>query len=461
MNKKKTVDFTTGSPTKHILTFFWPLLMTSTLQQLYNFVDVLIVGKGLGDNALAAVGNMGALFFLIVGFSFGLANGFGVLIAQSFGAKDMDQLRHRLAGTIKLSVYISVFLTVFSTVLLPFALRMMKTDSILMQDCLIYGYIVLGGIATSIFYNVCASVLRALGDSRTPLKAIVIASVTNLALDILFIFVLGTGVEGAAIATVFSQLLSGFICFRRLRRIDIIRLSKEDFNNDRKVYTELFANGLPMAFMNSITAIGCMVVQHHVNSYGVDYTTAYSECSKYLNLFMNPACTAGNAMSSFTSQNYGAKKYTRIKEGLRVCLIISFINYLALGSLMVFFPRFLAKILLSGEKPIELACQYLPICGIAIIAVDCLFVFRNAVQGMGHPLPTMWSGFLEMFLRIAVISIFMGTLGFRAAAYAEISAWAGALALNLIAYFRILIPKLRKSHPAVHSPVFVKSPGLR
>ncbi len=451
MNEKKVVDFTKGSPSKHIMYFFWPLLLTSTLQQLYNFVDVLIVGKGLGDNALASVGNMGSLFFLIVGFSFGLANGFGVLIAQSFGAKDMNQLRHRLAGTIQLSIIISIFLTVFSTVSLGFALKMMKTDEALMSNCLKYGYIVFGGISTSIAYNVCASILRALGDSRTPLKAIIISSVTNLSLDAFLIFVLHTGVEGAAIATVLSQLISGIICFRRLRKIDIIKLSRSDFKNDKKIYLDLFANGLPMAFMNSITAIGCMVVQHHVNSYGVDYTTAYSACSKYINLFMNPACTAGNAMSSYTSQNYGAKKYTRIKDGLKVCLTISFVTYILLGSVMVLFPRTLAKILVSGETPIKLVCEYLPLCGVSIIAVDCLFVFRNAVQGMGHPLPTLWSGVIEMVLRIVVISLLIGRLGFRATAIAEISAWFGALAINMVAFCRILIPKLRKSYASANN----------
>lgn len=440
MNDKKVIDFTTGNPTKHILNFYWPLLLTSMLQQLYNFVDVMIVGKGLGDDAFASVGNMSSLFFLIVGFSFGLANGFGVPIAQSFGAKDIKQLRHRLAGTVQLAIILAIILTTFSTTALPFLLRLMKTDPSLMENCLKYGYIVFGGISTSICYNVSAATLRALGDSKTPLRAIIFSSFVNLGLDSFFIFVLHMGVESAAIATVVSQVLSSIICLRRLSQIEMIKLEKSDFKNDHKVYIALFSNGLPMAFMNSITAIGCMVVQHYINDLGTDYTTAYSACSKYLNLFMCPASTAGNAMSAYTSQNYGAKEYDRILKGLKVCLTISLFTYLTLGSVMTFCPRFLAKLLIQGETPIRLVCDYLPICGMTIIAVDCLFVIRSAVQGMGHPVPPMWSGVLEMALRIGVITIFIKTLGFRAAAFAEVAAWTGALIVNVIAFGKILLP---------------------
>lgn len=444
MNDKKVIDFTTGSPAKHILHFYWPLLMTSALQQLYNFVDVMIVGKGLGDNAFASVGNMSSIFFLIVGFSFGLANGFGVLIAQSFGAKDIKQLKHRLAGTIQLALLLAVILTTFSIFALPYLLRLMNTDSTLMKDCLKYGYIVFGGISMTICYNVSSAILRALGDSKTPLRAIMISSVVNLSLDSFFIFVLHMGVESAAIATVVSQLISSFICVTRLRSIEMIRLEKSDFKNERKIYFDLFSNGLPMAFMNSITAIGCMVVQHNINELGTDYTTAYSACSKYLNLFMVPASTAGNAMSAYTSQNYGAKEYRRIWSGLKVCLTISFVTYVVFGSIMIFFPKMLANLLIQGDAPVALVCKFLPICGICIIAVDCLFVIRSCVQGMGFPGLPMWSGVLEMVLRIAVISLLIGKLGIRAAAFAEVSAWTGALIVNVIAFCRILLPKLKK-----------------
>lgn len=441
--KKQVIDFTKGSPFKLIITFYWPLLLTSMLQQFYNFADTWIVGKGLGDNALAAVGNMGSLFFLIVGFSFGLANGFGVLIAQSFGAKDENTLKHRLAGVIELGIILALVLSVFSVVFLPYALRLLRTDALIIGDSLKYGYIVFGGLSAGICYNISASVLRALGDSKTPLKAIIVSSVLNLTLDSLFIFVLHTGVEGAAIATLCSQVISSIICIGRLRKIPVIKLKREHFKNEARIFIELLKNGLPMAFMNSITAVGCMVVQYFVNGFGVVYTAASAACSKYLNLFMNPASTAGSAMSAYTSQNYGAGKYRRIKDGLIVCVGISAVSYLALGSLMVFMPRQLGEILLSGSDQIALVTDFLPRCGLMLIFVDVLFVVRSGVQGMGKPMLPMVSGILEMILRIVVISYFIGRLGFRATAYAEISAWIGALAINAYAFYAALAPLLR------------------
>ena len=189
---KKEIDFTTGSSFKLIMAFYWPLLMTSMLQQFYNFADTWIVGKGLGDDQLAAVGNMGSLFFLIIGFSFGLANGFGVLVAQSYGAKDMEKLRARLAGIVKLGAMLSVVLTAFSVIFLPHALRILRTDEVIMSDSLKYGYIVFGGLSAGICYNISAAILRSLGDSRTPLKAIIVSSILNLGLNSFFIFLLHT-----------------------------------------------------------------------------------------------------------------------------------------------------------------------------------------------------------------------------------------------------------------------------
>ncbi len=427
-------DFTTGNIRKQILAFYMPLLMTTMLQQVYNYVDTLIVGKGLGDNALAAVGNMGSLFFLIVGFSLGLANGFGVLIAQSYGAKNLTELRKRLAAVIRLTMVLTVVLTAFSVLMLPTALRLLRTDEVIMADCLKYGYFVFGGIFSAVLYNIAASVLRSLGDSKTPLRAIVVSSVVNIVLDCLFIFVLHTGVEGAAIATVLSQVVSAGFCLRKLAGMEMIRLTKSDFEHDFRLDGLLLKNGLPMAFMNSITAIGCMAVQAVVNGFGVDYTSAYAVCSKYINLFMNPACTSGLAMSAFTGQNYGAERYDRIREGLKVCLMISFVSYLIFGSIMVFGYRQLADFMLKGERPIGLAGQYFPVAGMMLICVDLLFVFRSAVQGMGYPMIPMLSGVAEMVLRIGIILLLMNRLGFVATALAEASAWVGALLINMAAY---------------------------
>ena len=322
----------------------------------------------------------------------------------------------------------------------------MRTDPSIMGESLTYGYIIFGGLVFTISYNLCAAILRALGDSRTPLRAIIVASVLNLGLDCLFIFVLRFGVAGAAVATVFSQLVSTVICFRRILSLEIddaAKLKKENLRNPRSLYVNLLKNGIPMAFMNSITAIGCMVVQYFVNGFGVACTAAYSACTKYLNLFMQPACTAGHTIASFAGQNSGAGRYDRVQKGLNVCLVIAFFTFAVLGSLMMFRPEWLASIILNDAASIDYAVRFLPICGSMIWAVDALFVFRSALQGIGNPMVPMASGILEMLLRIGIILIFSGSLGFIATAFAEIGAWTGALLLNVIAFHIRLRKKKR------------------
>lgn len=430
----KTQDLSQGNVTRIIISFYVPMFFTNLLQQIYSFADTAIVGNGLGDNALASVGNMGSLHFLIIGFSVGLGNGFAILIARYFGAKDYDRLRHCFGALINLSVLIIVVLTVFSIVFLREALVIINTDEIIIEDSLRYGYIVYGGLCVTIAYNVSAAVLRALGDSKTPLYAIIVSTVANIVLDYIFIFSFKTGVEGAAIATIIAQLISAVMCIYRISQIDILRLAREDFKNDIMMYNNLLKNGVPMAFMNSLTAIGCMVVQSFVNDFGVSHTAAYSTCSRYNNMFMQPACTTSNTISAFAGQNCGAGKYDRIKKGIFVCIGIVGVSYMLLGSIMFFFPRFLASLLLKGDEAIEIASQFLRICGVALIFVDLLFVFRGAVQGMGYAVVPMLSGMLEMVLRISVIILLSKSFGFIATAYAEVVAWTGALMFNAVGF---------------------------
>ena len=449
---KGTTDFTEGKVTGQILRFFFPLLITNALQQLYSFADTAIVGKGLGDDPLAAVGNMGSLCFLIVGFSMGLSNGFSILIAQNFGEKDMGKLRRTLAASIQLAVVITVVLTLFSVVFLGDILRFMNTPDEIFADSLSYGRIIFGGLFATIGYNMSAGILRSLGDSKTPLKAIVVSSLMNIILNSVFIFIFKWGVDGAAYATIISQVASGAVCLNKLRKIDFLRLSRKDITFDLAMYGILLKNGIPMALMNSITAIGCIAVQYFVNGLGKVFTSACAACSRYLNMFMQPAATAGVTMSAYTSQNYGAKRFDRINSGLRVCLGIAAAAYLILGSVMTFMPRQLASLILNGEEQIGYAVQFLPMCGVMLFAVDLLFVIRNGVQGMGFPFVPMLSGIAEMILRTGAIILLIKPMGFRATAAAEIFAWTGALLINTLAYLAIFSRERRKySAKAEHS----------
>ncbi len=441
----RTNDLTKGNVTKVMLSFFFPMLFTNLFQQLYTFVDTAIVGKGIGDHALGAVGNMSAFMFLIIGFLQGITNGFSVIIAQAFGAKDISALRKTIAASIKLSVSLALILTAISLISLKGALHIMQTDAAIFNDSLTYGYIMFGGMLVTMAYNLCAGILRAMGDSKTPFFAIMIASVVNIVLDCLFIFVLKTGVGGAAVATILAQLVSVVVCTMRLCKTEEVQLTCGNFKNDYRLFGVLLKNGIPMACMNSITAVGCIIVQSYVNALGVVYTCAYSACSKFVNLFMLPTVTGGFVVSAFTGQNDGAKQYARIRDGVRVGIMIGLVSYLLLGSILMLFPEYLVQILLTGNEPIELACSYLRVSGSMFWIINFMFVYRNAVQGMGKPLLPMISGVVEMVMRIFVIVMFLHQIGFKAAAYAEVSAWAGALLVNFVAYQIVIKKKQEKN----------------
>ena len=449
-----TNDLTTGSVVSKLLRFFFPMLLTNLLQQVYSVTDTAIVGKGLGDNALGAVGNLSSLSFLIIGFSMGMSNGFAVIIAQNYGAGKMDAVKKAVASAVKLAAALIAILTATACLFLRPILILLQTDELILDDSLRYGYIIFGGLAATVAYNLCAGILRAVGDSKTPFKAIMVSSVINIALDSLFIFGFHTGVEGAAIATVIAQVISTVICFLRIRRIPELRVGRKDFVRDTAMSLLLLKNGIPMACMNSITAVGVMVVQGYVNGRGVMYTSAYSVCSRYINLFMLPALTAGVAASPFVSQNFGAGKKERIRQGVLVCSGIALISYVVLGTVMVVFSKQLGGLMLNDSATIALTAQYLRICGVFLIFLNLLFVFRNAVLGMGYPFLPMISGILEMSLRIPVIMILLPRTGFRATGFAEVAAWTGAMTLNVTAfvvYFRKMGTENAKREAAVSS----------
>ncbi len=430
---EKTYDLTNGSVPKLILRFFFPILFTNLLQQVYSMADTVIVGKGLGDRALGAVGNLSSLTLLVIGFCTGMMGGFSIVIAQRYGSGDRCALRQSIALTVKLSAVLCILLTVVGILFLRPVLLLIRTGEEILDDSLLYGYIILGGLTATAAYNLCTSILRALGDSRTPFHAIIISSAVNILLDCFLIFGLGAGVEGAAAATVFSQALSALICYRKLHRIDLVRLRREDFRSDAATYRELLKNSLPTAYMNSLIAVGCMIVQGFINNLGVVYTSAYSACSRYLNLFILPGITVGSALLTFTSQNYGARKPERIREGMRFGAMLSILFYLLSLAAIYPFAETLAGAILNEAETIRLTSGYLRVIAASLFLVNFLFLLRNCVQGMGHPLIPMCSGIAEMVLRIPIMMYFLPRTGFSAAAWAEVAAWTGSLLLNGIA----------------------------
>lgn len=431
------IDFTKGSITKNLLLFFFPLLLTNTLQQAYTFVDTVIIGRGLGDDALAAVGNFGTFSFFVTGFSMGIMNGFSVNFSHAFGSGNMTELRKTFGNAVILAVAVTALLTAAGSALLYPVMRMMRTSDTIMHDSLVYGYIIFGGLFAAVFYNLCSAFLRAVGDSRTPFTAICVSSSVNIVLDLLFVYVLKTGVSGPAFATVFSQLVSGLICVYRLAKSKTVSLggmSRNDLSLNGASAKSLLKNGIPMACMNSVTSVGCIFVQGCINGFGAAYTSAYSVYSKYLNLFMLPGITAGFTSAAFTGQNCGAGDLTRIRKGTKISCVVAAVSALLLGSVLFTFPEQLARLMLSGEEAVACTVMFLKRFAFFLVLLNLLFVFRNTVQALGKPLVPMCSGISEMLLRIPVIMFGLPLIGFKAAAYAECAAWAGALAINAFFY---------------------------
>lgn len=441
--KNSTKDMTEGTPWRLILAFFVPMLMGNCFQQLYSMVDSVIVGKGIGDRALAAVGATGSLNFLILGFIGGLTGGVAIPMAQAFGAKDYRRLRKIVAMSLVLCGSGSIVLTAVSIAGLKPLLVLMKTPADIIGNSFKYMSVILGGMIITVAYNYCAGLLRSLGDSKTPFTALIISSVSNVVLDITFIVFLKSGVAGAAIATVISQGISVVFCIFKLLKIEALTEEKLDFSINMSIIGNLFGIGLPVAFMNSVTAIGCMMLQYFVNKLGSDYTSAYSACSRLINLFDQTCITLGMAAATFVGQNMGAGRIDRIRTGVKSSVIISILMNVPLGIILGVLPAQLSSIMLNETEIIELTKLFLPVNGSFLWALGLLFIFRSSAQSMGHTLLPMCSGFLELALRAVFVNLLSPKFGFRGIAVADIAAWVGAMAM-LAVYYLYVVKKTEK-----------------
>ncbi|MBE5959372.1 MAG: MATE family efflux transporter [Lachnospiraceae bacterium] len=450
MREKKTVpnistkNMTIGAPMALIVAYFLPVLGSTIFQQLYSIVDSIIVGKGIDDYALAAVGNTGSIMFFIFGFIMGLSSGMSVLMSQNFGAKDYEKLRKTITMGFFACGLVTITIMILSLVFIKNILFLLKTPEEIMGQSLLYIIIILLGLPLTFLYNCSSAMLNALGDSKTPLGAVIIASFINVGLDILFIFAFGMGVEGAAFGTLIAQLFSLIYNFVHLKNIDIIKLKKEDFIFDFGLVLHVIKIGVPVAFMNSITAIGCLLLQYFVNSLGILCTSAYSASMRISQFLVQPSTAVGLTMNTYAGQNYGAGRIDRIKEGLGCALRISLIIAAIGSALLIFAPRMLARIMLSDSEIIEIAAGYLIIRGIMNWTICLLFLYRGTLQGMGFTFVPMISGVLELVARVVVSVLLVERIGFTAIALAEVSAFFVALALNYI-YLKYRLRKLQSA----------------
>jgi len=422
---------------RQILGFGVPVLIGNLIQQLYNVVDTAIVGKTLGYDALAAVGSTGSISFLVMGFCIGICGGFAIPVAQQFGAVNYRELRRDMAGGVMLSLFFSIVLTVLTVSCCEGILRLMNTPADIFDRAHWYIGTIFAGIPLCILYNFCSGVLRSLGDSRTPVIWLVVSSLINIVLDVVFIMSFKLDVFGAALATVLSQGIAGIGCLvRMVRGFPILRTEKADWRIDGSRLARLVLMGLPMGLQYSITAIGSMMIQSAVNGLGTGYVAAVAAASKISLFLACPFDAMGSAMSTYGGQNVGAGKIERLTQGLKACTILGAIYSAVAMAIIWFFSDFLSMLFLDagGVELLPLCRQYLLALGAFYFALAMVNIVRFLIQGMGFtPLATI-AGFFELAARGAV-SLFVPSLGFAAACAASPVAWIMADIFLIPAFF--------------------------
>lgn len=445
-------DLTVGKPMKRIIAFTIPVVIGNIFQQLYSIIDTLIVGRTLGLDALAAVGATGAISFLIIGFIQGITAGFAVITAKYFGAHDEAMVRKSVGASMLLAVAVTVVMTAVAVLTAMPLLKLMATPDNIITGSYQYIVAIFYGIFATVFYNLFSNILRALGDSRTPLIFLIVATLINIVLDYVFIAYCNMGVAGAGWATVVAQAVSALLCLvYSLKKFEILRLKKSDFVVTLRFMWEHVRVGLPMAFQFSITAIGMMVVQSVLNGYGSLTVAAYTAASKIDSLIGQTVLMAlGVTAATFAAQNYGAKQYDRIRQGIRDCMKLGVMLSVFGLAFVILAGKPLMRLFVENVDPAlmaeveELGMTYLILNAAFYILLAAVFVYRNALQGMERSAITMLAGVAELAMRSASTILLGAIWGYAGICVASPMAWLGADILLLAVY----LPLIRRlMHP--------------
>ena len=436
----KTRDMTAGSPLRLLLLFALPMMAGNICQQLYTLIDAAFVGRGAGTLALAAVGAADWFNWVVLGVIWGYTQGFSVLISQHFGAGEMQEVRRAVGLSVSLTALISVLLVIVSQLLVTPVLRLLETPENIFNQAALYLRILFGALPVLGAYNVEAAILRAVGDAKSPLYAMIIASIINIALDWLFVMVFRWGIAGAAAATVLAQGASAIYCLIIIRRIPSIRFEKKDLAWHGETGGRLLRLGTPLAIQNAIIGIGGMALQRVVNPYQSDFIAGYTATNKLYGLMEMAAVSFGGALGAYTGQNFGARKMDRVKKGVRVGALLSLATSLViLGALFLLGRPILSLFVDPGESQVQYVLdvgqRYLNVMLCALPSLYLLYVYRSALQGMGDTITPMASGLVEFFMRVGMALFLPGLIGPDGIFIAEISAWIGAVILLSIVYY--------------------------
>lgn len=422
----KTKTLTEGTPWKQILLFSIPIFWGNVFQLLYSLVDTKIVGSTLGTEALAAVGSVSTLHTLMTGFLNGLTLGFSLITAMCFGAKNRKRLKKTFAAAISLGVLTTLALVLMLMIFLHPVLNLLHVPQA--QFAMAYAYIsvLIAGLFATLFYNLCANTLRAIGDALTPLIFLIVATVSNIGLDYLFILGFRMGVQGAAYATVLAQLLSVVLCLIRIfRKFPILHIQKEDFRFDRELMAEMYKSGLSMGLMSCLVGIGTILLQSAINTLGTTVIVAHTAARKVFELVSLPNSVLGSAMATYCGQNYGARRFDRIRQGIRASLIIA-----AVWAVVVFLIchtiegkliQFVASttnpdVIYWGSTYLKVDMSFIVICGVIII-------LRNSMQGFGDRVIPVFSSCIELAGKIIFAFVFAPMFAYWGIIWAEPLVW--------------------------------------
>ncbi len=434
-------NMTQGSPIRHILTFMIPLLIGNVFQQLYNIADVIIVGRTIGVHALAAVGATAPIFMLFFGLAIGITSGFSVITGQKFGAGDTEGVRRSAAMSAMLSLLFTILLTFMAALFLPSMLRLMNVPEELFTDSFHYISIVAYGIFAMVLYNLLACIIRSLGDSRTPLYFLILSSIINIVLALFFIRSLGWGVPGSAIALVIAQGVSALLCLLYIRlRFPILHLKRSDWQWNTDFALTHLRIGIPMAIQFTIICLGIIIIQSVCNTFGAETIAGFISATRLEQLAIQPMISFGIAMAVYTAQNYGARRYDRIRAGVRKCSLLSLLFCAAAALAMHFGGQHMILLFIDeyNDAVMTAAMQYLWHSVPFYFFLGQIFIYRNVMQGMGIAAVPLISSLLELLLRGGAAFILAASLGYIGICYASPICWVAASLFTSGSYFCVM-----------------------
>ena len=437
MKKKSTVDLIHGPILPSLLSFAFPILLSNIFQQLYNTADILIVGRFLGPGSLAAVGATTAIFDLIIGFALGVGNGMGVVIARYYGARNFSKIKEAVAATWILGALLSVIVMAIGFVGLYPLLQYLETPAEILSQSYDYISMIVSCVGVSFAYNLFAGLLRSVGDSLAALGFLVFSALVNVALDLYFITQLQLGVQSAGLATIISQGLSALLCFFYIRRsVPELLPSLKHFKWDKALYVDLLEQGLAMGMMGSIVSIGSVILQSSVNSFGAVIISAQTAARRIMAFALLPMTSISASITTFTSQNYGAKRPDRIVQGLRISSRLS-MSWAAFVCIFLFFasPALVSFLASSTDSYlVENGTLYLRISSTFYPILSLLLIYRNCLQGLGQKLLPLVSSFIELIGKIAFVAWIIPWSGYIGVIFCEPLIW---LAMTIQLYFSL------------------------